>query len=267
MNIDQLNTPCLVLNEEKLSNNIERIRNRLDEKALIFRPHMKTAKCIEVGRRMMKSPQGPIAVSTLKEAEKFAEAGVLDILYAVGIAPSKLEAVSALRSRGIDLSIVIDSVSQAEAVAARARLDRDPIPVLIEIDADGSRGGVRFDASEKVLTIARELHAGGAELRGVLTYSGATYECRDVDEIRAVAERERQAAVHSAGTSAERRFPLPHRQRRLDADRQLLGKLCRHHRSAGRSFRLFRSCHGGARCLFGRRHCLERARERHWSLA
>lgn len=199
MNIDQLNTPCLVLNEEKLSNNIERIRNRLDEKALIFRPHMKTAKCIEVGRRMMKSPQGPIAVSTLKEAEKFAEAGVLDILYAVGIAPSKLEAVSALRSRGIDLSIVIDSVSQAEAVAARARLDRDPIPVLIEIDADGSRGGVRFDASEKVLTIARELHAGGAELRGVLTYSGATYECRDVDEIRAVAERERQAAVHSAG--------------------------------------------------------------------
>jgi D-serine deaminase-like pyridoxal phosphate-dependent protein len=209
MNIDQLNTPCLVLNEEKLSNNIERIRNRLDEKALIFRPHMKTAKCIEVGRRMMKSPQGPIAVSTLKEAEKFAEAGVLDILYAVGIAPSKLEAVSALRSRGIDLSIVIDSVSQAEAVAARARLDRDPIPVLIEIDADGSRGGVRFDASEKVLTIARELHAGGAELRGVLTYSGATYECRDVDEIRAVAERERQAAVHSAGLLRNAGFPCP----------------------------------------------------------
>lgn len=227
--IDQLCTPCLILHEEKMSNNIERILNRLREKSLIFRPHMKTAKCIEVGRQMMTTPQGPVAVSTLKEAEKFAEAGVLDILYAVGIAPSKLEAVSALRSRGINLSILIDSVSQAEAVAARAWLDRDPIPVLIEIDADGSRGGVRFDANEKVLTIASKLHASGAELRGVLTYSGATYECGNVDEIRAVAERERLAAVQSARLLRKRRFPLPHRQCRLDASGQILRKLRRDH--------------------------------------
>ncbi len=155
----------------------------------------------------MKSPQGPIAVSTLKEAEKFADAGVRDILYAVGIAPSKLEAVASLRSRGIDLSILIDSVAQAEAVAAKARIDRDAIPVLIEIDVDGYRGGVRFDASEKLLAIARELH--GAELRGVLTYSGATYECRNVGEIQAVAERERRAAVQSASLLRDAGFRCP----------------------------------------------------------
>jgi D-serine deaminase-like pyridoxal phosphate-dependent protein len=207
--LDRLKTPCLILDETKLSYNIDNIVNRINGKNLNFRPHMKTAKCIEVARRMMKSPQGPIAVSTLKEAETFAEAGVRDILYAVGIAPNKLDAVSALRSQGINLSILVDSVSQAEFVAAKARLDRDPIPVLIEVDADGYRGGVPFGATEEVLAIARLLNGGGAELRGILTYSGATYECRSVDEIRAVAERERQAAVQCSELLRNGGLPCP----------------------------------------------------------
>ena len=56
---------------------------------------------------------GPATVSTLKEAEQFAAAGVRDILYAVGIAPTKLPRVTALRKTGIDLSIVLDSREQA----------------------------------------------------------------------------------------------------------------------------------------------------------
>ncbi|WP_136618658.1 MULTISPECIES: alanine racemase [Mesorhizobium] len=195
---DFLQTPSLILDETRMSRNISRLLSRIESKNVTFRPHMKTAKCIEVARRVMTSHRGPITVSTLKEAEQFADAGVRDILYAVGIAPNKLEAVMALRAKGVDLSILVDSIAQAEAVAAKARLERDPIPVLIEIDADGYRGGVPADETETVLAVGRALHEGGAELRGILTYSGATYECREVDEIRAVAERERRAATRSA---------------------------------------------------------------------
>ena len=39
-------------------------------------------------------------VSTLREAETFADAGITDIVYGVGIAPDKLDRVRALRARG-----------------------------------------------------------------------------------------------------------------------------------------------------------------------
>ena len=57
-------------------------------------------------------------MSTLKEAEQFFAAGVIDILYAVGMAPSRLPQILALRRRGCDLKIITDSLAAAQAIAA-----------------------------------------------------------------------------------------------------------------------------------------------------
>ena len=46
--------------------------------------------------------------------------------------------VVALRDRGCDLTILLDSVEAARAVAARGVV----LPALIEIDSDGHRAGV-----------------------------------------------------------------------------------------------------------------------------
>ena len=42
----------------------------------------------------MESPHGPITVSTLAEARYFADGGFKDILYGVGVVPSKLAAIT-----------------------------------------------------------------------------------------------------------------------------------------------------------------------------
>ena len=55
------------------------------------------------------------------EAEVFADAGVKDLLYAVGIAPAKLDRVLALRRRGVDLTIVLDtSIRHVQSRKSRA---------------------------------------------------------------------------------------------------------------------------------------------------
>ena len=123
-----------------------------------LRPHLKTPKSIEVARRVMASPQGPAAVSTLQEAEQFAAAGVTDLLYAVGVAPAKLDRVLALRGRGVNLTVVVDSIQAAQAVAERARQEGAGIPALIEIDCDGHRAGVQPGHTDQLLAIARVLH-------------------------------------------------------------------------------------------------------------
>ena len=104
-----LTTPCLLLEDEKLQANMDRLARRLHERGVSLRPHLKTCKNIEIARRCMESPTGPATVSTLAEAEYFAAGGVRDICYAVGIAPNKLERVAELRRRGIDLSVVLDN--------------------------------------------------------------------------------------------------------------------------------------------------------------
>nr|WP_314358989.1 DSD1 family PLP-dependent enzyme [uncultured Achromobacter sp.] len=206
--VDSLETPCLLLDETRMTRNIQRLATLMAKHGVQLRPHLKTPKSIEVARRVMSGPHGPAAVSTLQEAEQFAAAGVTDLLYAVGVSPGKLPRVLALRQRGVDLTVVVDSLDAARAVAAQAQTSGGGIPALIEIDCDGHRAGVQPGNAEQLLAIARVLHAADS-LRGVMTHAGESYGCRSVDAIADMAEQERAAAVGCAQTIRAVGLPCP----------------------------------------------------------
>ncbi len=198
--LDGLQTPCLLLDEGKLSANLAGMRAQVERHGVTFRPHLKTAKSIDVARMAMTGPDGPATVSTLKEAEYFAERGVRDLTYAVGIAPHKLDRVGAIRSRwGADLAVVLDSLAQAEAVARWSRATGDRLPVFIEVDPDGHRSGVKPGDADLLRGIGATL-AEGAELRGVLLHAGESYGLSDPEALAEAAEGERRAAVQAAET-------------------------------------------------------------------
>jgi D-serine deaminase-like pyridoxal phosphate-dependent protein len=144
-----LETPCLLVDDTQVVRNVARLRTHLDELRIPLRPHLKTVKSMQVARLMLSTQGGSAAVSTLREAEQFAEAGVNDLLYAVGVTPNKLDRVAAIRRRGVDLIIVVDSVTAAEAVAAKSREEKVPIPTLVEIDSDGEPRGVVLRAPDR----------------------------------------------------------------------------------------------------------------------
>ena len=201
-------TPCLVLDAARVDRNIARLRDRLAPHGVALRPHLKTGKSIDVARRVMTTAEGPATVSTLREAAQFAEAGVRDIIYAVGIAPSKLPRVLDLRAGGCDLAVILDTVEQAEAVARASYEAGTRIPALIEIDCDGHRSGVLPGDGDRLLAIARALEPA-AELRGVLTHAGDSYGARGTDALRACAEAERRSVVDAAATLRAAGFACP----------------------------------------------------------
>ncbi|WP_116809078.1 DSD1 family PLP-dependent enzyme [Steroidobacter cummioxidans] len=203
-----LPTPGLLLDQQRMDRNIARLKLHLRELGVGLRPHLKTAKSIDVARRLLSTPAGPATVSTLKEAEEFAAAGVRDILYAVGIAPAKLDRAIALRKRGVDLSIVVDNLEQATAVAAKCRELSIQIPTLIEIDSDGHRAGIQ-PGDPLLVEIARTLQAGGADPRGVMTHAGGSYDARSEAQLVAAAEQERAAAVRCAEQLRAAGFAAP----------------------------------------------------------
>ncbi|HEY0956001.1 MAG TPA: DSD1 family PLP-dependent enzyme [Roseateles sp.] len=206
--LQDLETPCLVLDAERLERNVARLRGRLAELGVGLRPHLKTCKSVEVARKVMDSTTGPATVSTLKEAAHFAAAGVRDMIYAVGIAPAKLAQVLALRAEGVDLAVLLDTVAQAEAVAAASRAAGTPIPALIEIDCDGHRSGVLPTDTDRLVAIGRVLQQG-AELRGVLTHAGGSYAARGEQALRQCAEDERRGVVDAATVLRNAGLPCP----------------------------------------------------------
>ena len=195
--LSELDTPCLLLERSKVKANAARLVTRVESLGSRLRLHVKTAKSLEVTRLVQGEAPGPITVSTLKEAEEFAQHGYRDILYGVAFAPSKLQRSLALVDRGVKLMVVLDSVESAQAIASVIGPGDRILPVLVEIDCDGHRSGLK-PGDPQIVDIARTLSSSRAGVAGVMTHAGDSYNCRSIDAIRAIAGKERDAVVTAA---------------------------------------------------------------------
>lgn len=206
--LDVLPTPCLLLDEAKMKRNIDRLARHADRLGVALRPHLKTTKCVEAARYVLKDGTGPATVSTLTEAEVFAAAGIKDIVYAVGIGLNKLDRVLDLHRAGCRLTVLLDSAVQARAVAEASRKAGIAIPAMIEIDSDGHRSGLT-PTDPELVEVGRILHENGAELAGVLCHAGQSYYAIGVEAQAEYAEAERAAVVTAASALREAGLPCP----------------------------------------------------------
>jgi len=192
-------TPALVLDRRALERNCTRMHALASAHGVALRPHLKTAKSVEIARIATRGQPGGITVSTVAEAAYFAGHGFTDLTYAVGIAPEKLSALDRLqREFFARVTLLVDDPGQARAVGERAAALDAAFDVLIEIDTGGGRGGVAPNDAG-LLTIAAEIGCLPAlRLSGVLTHAGHSYHARDAARVRAIAEAERAGAVQCA---------------------------------------------------------------------
>jgi D-serine deaminase-like pyridoxal phosphate-dependent protein len=200
MMLADLPTPCLVLDRGILARNLLGMAATLRRLNVPLRPHMKTAKSIDVARLAIDGQPGGITVSTLAEAEYFAAHGITDILYAVGITPQKLEQVAKLNAAGAQVMVITDDLDVARLIGALPR----PIRTLIEIDSGEERGGLSAD-DDRLPALAAEL---GASLAGVMTHAGHSYAGRGVREMARIAEVERSAITRAADRLRAAGFPV-----------------------------------------------------------
>ncbi len=203
--LEQLSTPCLVLERGKLARNLIRMAAALLIRGVALRPHLKTAKSVEIARLASPTPFGPITVSTLREAEYFAHHGWRDIFYAVGLGPGKLPRAVALMRAGVRLVTMVDHLDAAAAIVACATREKVAFRTVIEIDCGDHRGGVLPDSAE-LLAIAQVL---GANFAGVATHGGQSYGERSLEGFTRVAQAEADALrtaatrLHAAGFPSE----------------------------------------------------------------
>jgi D-serine deaminase-like pyridoxal phosphate-dependent protein len=202
-----LPTPSLLLDRDALDRNLRRMADRFAGTGVALRPHLKTAKCVEVARLARDLGARGLTISTLREAEFFFEHGFDDLVYTATPVGDKLDRAAALVRRGCKLRVTVEQVAGVELLATSGHRHGVTIDALIEIDSGEHRAGVLPD-SDALLAIARTLAASrGARLAGVLTHGGHSYNGRTPQEIAAIAEQERGGVVAAAKRLRAAGFP------------------------------------------------------------
>jgi len=187
-----IDTPALVVDLDRMDAAIARMADAMSERAVALRPHAKTHKSIEVGRRQVGAGAAGLTVGTVGEAEVFVDGGLDDLFIAYPMVPAgpKAERLREVARRA-RLRVGIDSVVGAHAVADALGDDRGRVSVLVEIDCGGRRTGVAPSDAGPVAAAATHL---GLDVIGVFTHGGHGYHGPDAraaaaeDEVRGLTE-------------------------------------------------------------------------------
>ncbi len=179
-------TPALLLHHDVMERNLEHMANRAKKLGVALRPHIKTHKCLELGRRQQAHGAQGITVSTLFEAQAFARDGFRDLTWAFPLDPTHIPHVHRIAENGITLRVILDDLDTAKALAGSG------LHVWLKVDCGYHRAGVD-PASRYALEVARELGAErGLIFDGILSHSGHAYRTRNREEAAQIAEQERQ---------------------------------------------------------------------------
>ncbi len=197
-NLQETFTPALVLDRTRMRRNVSKMNESLGDTML--RPHLKTSKSVDVALETTRGRKSGVTVSTLKEAEYFYQNGFSDILYAVGMIPDKVERVVPMLLAGAELTFVADDLMNVRELGNAAKSAGVVLKLMIEIDTDGHRSGLRPDDA-RVAEMSQLINAHPSlEFRGVMTHAGESYGLHDPKALAEIAEVERAGAVKAANS-------------------------------------------------------------------
>ena len=169
----QLETPAVLVDVDRVDANIERMASFMRARGIALRPHAKTHKSVEVARRQLAAGAIGLTVATIGEAEVFAANDISDLFIAYPVMATGSKGVRLIRlAERCRLSVGVDSIEGATALAGAFRGSASQPSVSIEIDAGGRRSGVEPEAAG---SLARRVADLGLPVVGVFTHAGHGY--------------------------------------------------------------------------------------------
>ena len=172
---EELDTPSLVVELSALESNINHFHNRfLDSQGPKLRPHLQSHLSPAIAHMQIRAPGtvGGAAVSTLGQAEIFAQHGIDDILITnLAVTASKISRAAALAKR-IGLTIGADSQRNIADLGNAATSAGAEIAVLIVVRGETDFLGVSpGDAPSLAATVS---DTPGLNFAGLMSSSSAS---------------------------------------------------------------------------------------------
>ena len=187
--IQDLPTPCLVLDLDRLEANLDRMSRFARERGIALRPHSKTHKCANIARRQIAKGAVGICVATIAEAEVMLRAGIRGILITGEmVGEPKLSRLVRVVSEAPDTMVVVDDIRNVDELQRAASLAGIRITTLIDLDIGQNRTGTT--AGEPALRLADSIaRSKNVQLKGICAYAGHVAHVVGFEERRARSKR------------------------------------------------------------------------------
>ena len=168
----QLATPALIVDLDRLEENIARMASFCEAQNISLRPHAKSHKSVEICRRQIAAGAVGICCATLGEAEVMAAAGFANVLITSPVAgDAKISRLAVLATGASGLIAVSDHPDNVAALNQAAEAVNVPFKVLVDLDIGHRRTGVT--TVDTAVDLARRIEAASnLEFAGVQAYGG-----------------------------------------------------------------------------------------------
>jgi len=172
-----LDTPCVLLDMDKLEANIKEMSQLATEAGVRLRVHVKVHECADIAKMQLQDGAYGIEVGPVGQAEAMAEEGIDDIIIAhpnfYGV--HKVATLKKLLSKPtLKVTVVVDMFEQAEGISQTGQEVGRKVPVLLKIETNRiADGGTRFGVlpGEPALQLARKLsQLKGIEFTGIYAH-------------------------------------------------------------------------------------------------
>jgi D-serine deaminase-like pyridoxal phosphate-dependent protein len=199
--IDDLDTPCLLVDLDRLERNIAGWQATVAASGKRLRPHMKTHKTIEIARMQLAAGAAGITVAKVAEAELYVAAGFDDVVIAYPVAgEAKWARVAALAGRA-RVAINVENAVAARGLSAAAISAGATIGVWLDVDSGLGRCGVPAAQTDDLTVLARVVgELPGLRLAGLTTYRGLGFA--DAEEVDPDAAGRQEGQLLAALASA-----------------------------------------------------------------
>ena len=173
--VEELDTPCLLLDMEALEHNIGVMANYYRDKAAKLRPHIKNHKSPALAHMQIRAggTVGGVCVAKVSEAEVMVQGGIPQVLIANQVVTrDKIARLTALAKRA-DMLVACDDPRNARDLSEGAQASGAQLGVLVEIDTQMGRCGVR--SVEDGVRLAESIDTlPGITFRGIMSHQNFT---------------------------------------------------------------------------------------------
>ena len=180
MNINEVQTPCLVIDYNKFEKNILKMKNFILNNNVKLRPHAKMHKSFNVADFQIKfGGAHGICCQKVSEAEVFARKGIRDILITNQVTDLfKINRLTSISRDEIKLSCCVDDEENIININNSAKEKNTHIDLYIEFDCGANRCGIQsFKEIEKLILLINKLSS--VNFVGFQAYNGSIQHIED----------------------------------------------------------------------------------------
>jgi D-serine deaminase-like pyridoxal phosphate-dependent protein len=176
-----LPTPALLVDLDAFEANLKLMADHCKKAGMGFRPHAKTHKCPEIGRRQVASGALGVCVATVPEAEAMVAGGIKGVLLTSPIVErGKFARMVVLAKQPGAVLLAVGHLRTAELLAEAASAAQVTVDVVVDVDVGDRRTGSL--PGEPALELARQIAKHKPlRLRGIQAYSGRSSHTKGFD--------------------------------------------------------------------------------------